>query len=81
MRKIVTQQMEDGMAYSVIQLPPGTSQYRWAVIDTFFDEEFARFLTKEEADAAAAEAEEADAERAAEAYYAGDRDFTPPYEP
>ena len=69
------------MTYSVIVLPMGTSDYRYAVIDNFFDEEFARFLTKEEADAAAAEAAEADAERAADAHYAGGRDFTPPYEP
>lgn len=59
----------------------GASQYRYAVIDNFFDEEFARFLTKEEANAAAIEAAEVDAERAAEAFYAGDRDFSAPYEP
>lgn len=67
------------MGYSVITLPRG--KRRFAVIDDFFDEEFARFLTKEEADAAAMHAAEAAAERASDAYYAGDRDFSPPYEP
>lgn len=69
------------MTYSVITLPPGTSQYRYAVIDDFFDEEFARFLTKEEADAAAKEATENEAERASSDHYDGGRDFSPPYEP
>ena len=68
------------MTYSVIVLPMGTSQYRYAVIDEF-DDEFARFLTKDEAEDARLEAAELANERAAEAFYAGDRDFTPPYEP
>lgn len=68
------------MTYSVIALPMGTSQYRYAVIDEF-DDEFARFLTKGEAEDARLEAAELANERAAESFYAGGRDFTPPYEP
>jgi len=68
------------MTYTVIALPMGTSLYRYAVIDEF-DEEFARFFTKDEAEDARLEAAELANERAADAFYSGDRDFTAPYEP